>query len=109
MVDIFEGRPRPGSSEAAIFADLMAAGVDNRAAIEREARDFLARATRAQLRLLRAMPARRPKKWRALWRDAKVSFHKGANHSLPFRIARPTLRGSEELTALGRIAKELAR
>ncbi len=55
----------------------------------------------AQRRLLRAMRTRGPKKWRAVYRDAKVSFHRGANHQLPFRLARPTLTGFEVLTPLG--------
>jgi hypothetical protein len=55
----------------------------------------------AQRRLLRAMRVRGPKKWRAIYRDAKVSFHRGANHQLPFSLARPTLTGFEALTPLG--------
>lgn len=109
MPDIFAGRPRPGSPEAALYADLMAANEDYRPQLEREAREWLARASRSQLRLLRAMPARGPKKWRRLWRHAKVHFHKGADHQLPFRIARPMGGGMESLTTLGRIAKEMAR
>lgn len=119
MVDINLGRPRPGSPEAGLLADMMAANPDNLAALEREARGILARLTPAQLRLLRAMPLRRPKTWRRLYRHAKLTRHVSSTPSksprkrdfvqLPFRLAQPLGGGREGLTALGRIAKEMAR
>ena len=63
--------------------------------------ELAGRLTKAQRRLLLAMRANKPKKWRAVYRDAKVSFHNGADHQLPFRIAHPTLTGFEVLTPLG--------
>jgi hypothetical protein len=53
--------------------------------------------TKAQRRLLLAMRSSRPKKWRAIYRDAKVRHWT----QLPFSLARPTLTGFECLTPLG--------
>jgi hypothetical protein len=51
----------------------------------------------AQRRLLLAMSVNKPKKWRAIYRHAKVRHWT----QLPFRLAHPTLTGSEVLTDLG--------
>lgn len=53
--------------------------------------------TKAQQRLVLAMPSRGAKKWRAVYRHAKVRHWT----QLSFRIACPTLTGSEYLTPLG--------
>lgn len=55
----------------------------------------------SQRRLLLAMPDYRPKKWRAVYRHAKVRQWA----QLPFRLARPTLTGFEVLTDEGRALK----
>jgi hypothetical protein len=49
-------------------------------------------------RMLLVMPLNRDKKWRAIFRHAKV---KGWNGMLPFKLSRPTMNGSERLTPLG--------
>ena len=72
-----------------------------------EAERVLAGRTAAQARLLCAMRVNRPKKWRAVYRDAKVSFHRGADHQLPFSLAHPTLTGFEVLTPLGLAVRSL--
>lgn len=54
--------------------------------------------TKAQKRLLLAMAIDRPKKWRAIYRHAKVRHWA----QLPFRLAHPIGGGFEVLTELGR-------
>ncbi len=54
--------------------------------------------TKAQRAILLAMRAGRPKKWRAIYRDAKVKHWV----QLPFSLAIPTLTGFELLTPRGR-------
>jgi hypothetical protein len=53
--------------------------------------------TKAQRRLILAMPDTGAKKWRAIYRDAKVRHWT----QLPFSIAKPTLTGFEYLTPRG--------
>jgi uncharacterized membrane protein len=60
------------------------------------------RLTKAQRRLLRAMPLNGAKKWRAVYRHAKIRHW---TH-LPFSLAVPTLTGSEVLTPLGRAVRD---
>jgi hypothetical protein len=68
---------------------------------EAEIAGVAARLTKAQRRLLRAMPLNGTKKWRAVYRDAKVRHWT----QLPFSLAVPTLTGSEVLTPRGRALK----
>ncbi len=62
-----------------------------------EAELIAARLSKAQKRLLLAMPLRRRKKWRAIYRHAKVRHWT----QLPFRLAHPDLAGCEIITPLG--------
>lgn len=63
--------------------------------------------TAKQVRLLRAMPMHGAKKWRAVYRDAKVAMASAEFAELPFRLAQPTLTGFEFLTPLGADVKAI--
>jgi hypothetical protein len=60
------------------------------------------RLSKPQKRLLLAMTSVRPKKWRAIYRHAKVRHWT----QLPFKLAQPTLTGSEVLTPLGQAVRD---
>lgn len=62
-----------------------------------DAEKIAAGLSRGQRRILLAMRVKGPKKWRAVYRHAKVTGWT----QLPFRLAHPTLDGREVLTPLG--------
>lgn len=69
--------------------------------MQSDAKAIAAGLSKAQQRLLMAMRSGGPKKWRAVYRDAKVRHWT----QLSFRLAQPTLTGFEVLTPLGRAVK----
>jgi hypothetical protein len=62
-----------------------------------EAEKIAAKLTPNQRRILLAMRVKGPKKWRAVYRHAKVTGWT----QLPFKLAHPTLDGREVMTPLG--------